>query len=53
MKPKVIKKDEVKPPMNDDLRRLCLSLRNVLKREFPTTWRQVLSDVVVPTVAKT
>jgi hypothetical protein len=40
---KVIKRDE--KPMNEDVKRLCISLINVLKREFPKDWRRIMEDL--------
>ncbi len=35
-----------KPPMDEDLRRLLLSVINVMKRKYPTDYRRMLAEFV-------
>lgn len=34
-----------RPPINDDLRRLCLSMLALLKRQFPKDWQRMVAEV--------
>jgi hypothetical protein len=35
----------VKKEMSDDMRRLCLSMINLIKREYPNDWRKMLAEL--------
>jgi hypothetical protein len=44
-KPRVIKREDRKPePMDDDLRRLCLSLFHLLKRRHPEDFKRIAAE---------
>jgi hypothetical protein len=44
VKPRVIKRAD-RPPMDDDLRRLCLSLFHLLKRRHPEDFRRIIGEM--------
>jgi hypothetical protein len=48
---KVIKKVDKPPPdADDDLRRLVISMANVLKRRFPKDYQRIMAEMNEPAV---
>jgi hypothetical protein len=41
----ITKLDQPKREMSDDMRRVALSLLNMLKREYPSDWRRLLAEM--------
>lgn len=43
---KTVKKDDVeREKIDDDLRRLCLSMLTLMKRRYPNDWRRMLREL--------